>query len=232
MITGNAAYDGGHLFLDASDAARVKEQYPELSDRIKRVSGTSEFIDGVSRFCFWFDDAELTLAAEHPATAQRIKKVLEYRRSGGEVAVTLVRKPHQFRYRNGCNRAQIIVPQVSSERREYLPIGFVGPDWVITHLAHAIYDPTLIDFSILSSRLHLSWVATVCGKLETRLRYASNLGWNTFPVPTLTENNKTSFWRARHTSPRLLHSSMIPRQCLKIYATLMIAMMKHWNEST
>ncbi len=71
----------------------------------------------------------------------------------------------------------------------------MNSDAIITHLAHAIYDPTLVDLSMLSSKLHLIWVSTICGKLETRLRYASNLGWNTFPVPTLTEKNEADLTR-------------------------------------
>jgi hypothetical protein len=127
--------------------------------------------------------------------SSRIDKVLEYRKGGGEVASTLTARPHQFRYRNTCQYSQILVPQVSSERREYLPVGLLSPDVIITHLAHAIYDPTLVDFSVLVSKLHLAWVGTICGKLETRIRYSSNLGWNTFPVPTLTEKNKADLTR-------------------------------------
>ncbi len=66
---------------------------------------------------------------------------------------------------------------------------------IITHLAHAIYDPTLVDFAVLVSKLHLVWVTTICGKLETRIRYASNLGWNTFPIPALTDKNKADLSR-------------------------------------
>jgi hypothetical protein len=71
----------------------------------------------------------------------------------------------------------------------------LGADVIITHLAHAIYDPTLVDFSVLVSKLHLVWVTTICGKLETRIRYSSNLGWNTFPLPKLTDNNKADLTR-------------------------------------
>ncbi|MBZ9738364.1 class I SAM-dependent DNA methyltransferase [Mesorhizobium sp. CO1-1-4] len=190
MITGNAAYDGGHLFLDSEQAHSLRSSFPEISNNIRPVLGTSEFIDGVLRFCLWFKNDELNFAASHPAVAPRIKSVLSYRETGGDVARTLISRPHQFRYRHEAKNCQILVPQVSSERRDYIPVGYLSNEAIITHLGHAIYDPTLVDLAVLSSKLHLTWVSTICGKLETRLRYASNLGWNTFPVPILTEKNK------------------------------------------
>lgn len=195
MITGNAAYDGGHLFLSSKDAVELVKSDPQFHGKVRPVFGTTEFIDGTLRFCLWLDDHDLELAKQNPQVWQRINAVSEYRRSGGDVAKSLVDRPHQFRYRNGCRRFQIIVPQVSSERREFIPVGVLGREPIITHLSHAIYDPVLYDFSILSSRLHVAWVAVVCGKLETRLRYASNMGWNTFPVPPLTEKNKADLTR-------------------------------------
>ena len=195
MITGNAAYDGGHLFLDSAEANQLKHSFPDIEANIREVAGTTEFIDGISRYCLWFGNSELEIARTHPAIKSRVESVLAYRKTGGEVARTLMARPHQFRYRHQCKESQILVPQVSSERREYIPVGFLGRQVVITHLAHAIYDPTLADFAILSSKLHLVWVSTICGKLETRLRYASNLGWNTFPVPTFTEQNKADVTR-------------------------------------
>lgn len=195
MITGNAAYDAGHLFLTADEARDLIRRVPEAKARLRKVSGTSEFIDGITRYCLWLDDEDLPFAKEVPEIVSRMDRVLEYRRTGGEVAATLTGRPHQFRYRNTCRNSQILVPQVSSERREYLPVGLLSSDVIITHLAHAIYDPTLVDFAVLVSKLHLAWVTTICGKLETRIRYASNLGWNTFPVPTLTDKNATDLSR-------------------------------------
>ena len=195
MITGNAAYDGGHLFVSVGDARAMSARRPRVKALLRRVSGTSEFVDGVTRYCLWIDDSDLSFAKGFPEISFRIDKVLEYRINGGEVATTLTERPHQFRYRNTCNNKQLLIPQVSSERREYLPVGLLGKNFVITHLAHAIYDPTLVDFSVLVSKLHLVWVTTICGKLESRIRYSSNLGWNTFPVPTLTEKNKVDLTR-------------------------------------
>ncbi|WP_127159315.1 class I SAM-dependent DNA methyltransferase [Xanthomonas arboricola] len=195
MITGNAAYDGGHLFLTPEQARNLLAAYPDLARIVRRVYGTSELVDGTPRYCLWIDNQDLSLANSVPEVAERIRLALEYRRGGGEVAVTLVGRPHQFRYRNQCVKQQIVVPQVSSEKREYLPVGLLGSDAVVTHLAHVVYDGSLVDFSILASKLHLAWVLTICGKLETRIRYASNLGWNTFPVPVLTEQNKSDLSR-------------------------------------
>lgn len=195
MITGNAPYDGGALLLDSTEAHQLLRDAPTAQKFIRRVTGTSEFIDGVSRFCLWIDDLDLAQAASIPEIAERIARVLAYRRDGGEVATSLVDRPHQFRYRNTCREHQIMIPQVSSERRQFLPVGWLEPDFIITHLAHAIYNPSLVDFAVLSSQIHLVWVATICGKLETRIRYASNLGWNTFPIPKLTEQNKADLSR-------------------------------------
>ncbi len=195
MITGNAAYDGGNFFLDAGEARALIERSPAAASMLRPVTGTSEFVDGLIRFCLWIDDESLLGAQGIPEISTRIQKVLDYRKGGGEVAVTLTKRPHQFRYRNTSESGQIIIPQVSSERREYIPAGLLNSNYIITHLGHAIYNPTMVDFSVLVSKLHLSWISTVCGRLETRIRYASNLGWNTFPVPSLTEKNKADLTR-------------------------------------
>ena len=138
MITGNAAYDGGNLFLDVNEARILVNQTPEAKEKLRKVSGTSEFVDGVTRYCLWLDDSDLPWARSVPEISSRIDRVLEYRRNGGEVAATLTGRPHQFRYRNTSRSSQILVPQVSSERREYLPVGLIDSDFIITHLAHAI----------------------------------------------------------------------------------------------
>jgi hypothetical protein len=196
MITGNAAYDEGHLFLSAEEARVLTQQYPAVAQIVRRVTGTTEFIDGLSRYCLWIDDDCLALAKNVPAIRERIAKVHQYRAAGGEVAKTLTDRPHQFRYRHVASGAQIVVPHVSSERRPYLPIGWLEKDVIITHSASVIYRPTLVDFAVLSSRIHLAWVAAICGKLETRIRYASNSGWNAFPLPVLMQKNISDLTRS------------------------------------
>jgi hypothetical protein len=185
LITGNAAYDGGHLFLTERERHEIVSVEPLVERLILRASGTSEFVDSDRRWCLWLDDADLELAQSVPQIARRIAAVLKYRMEGGEVAQELIDRPHQFRYRNRPTDAQILVPQVSSERRQYIPIGLLDRSTIITHLAFAVYEPNMSTFAMLNSRLHNVWVRAICGQLETRIRYSTTLGYNTFPVPAL-----------------------------------------------
>ena len=125
LITGNAAYDGGNLFLTERERDEIVSAEPLAERLILRASGTSEFVDGERRWCLWIDDGDLDLAQSVPQISQRIAAVLRYRKEGGEVAKDLIDCPHQFRYRNRPTDAQILVPQVSSERRHYIPIGLL-----------------------------------------------------------------------------------------------------------
>lgn len=97
---------------------------------------------------------------------------------------------HQFREMHQAKDHTLILPGVSSEAREYLPVGLLDGRSAASNLAFALYDAPLWNMALIASRLHLVWIATVCGKLKTDYRYSSTLGWNTFPVPTLTEKNK------------------------------------------
>jgi len=105
-------------------------------------------------------------------------------------------RPHRFVQIQGIAEHQsIIIPRHSSERREYLPVGLLDAKTIVADSALAIYDAPLWSIAITASRLHLVWIATVCGKIKTDFRYSNTLGWNTFPVPTLTEKNKADLTR-------------------------------------
>ena len=89
----------------------------------------------------------------------------------------------------------LIVPRHSSERRPYLPVGLLDAGTVVADSAFALYDAPLWNLALIASRLHLVWIAAVCGKLKTDYRYSNTLGWNTFPIPTLTDKNKLDLTR-------------------------------------
>ncbi|EQD47075.1 hypothetical protein B2A_08591, partial [mine drainage metagenome] len=106
-----------------------------------------------------------------------------------------------YRDRNVAKNHLILVPTISSEQREFIPTDLKSSEVVTTNQAFALYDAPLWNMALIASRLHLIWVATVCGKLETRYRYSNTLGWNTFPAPTLTEKNKADL---EHTAENIL----------------------------
>ena len=188
--TGNQSADGGYLLLTTEEKEQIVTQFPEAKRFFRQVSGTSEFFDGSIRWCLWIDDENLQSAEMIEPIKWRIDRVREFRANAGDVAKALVDRPHQFRYRNLASTFGMIVPQVSSATRGYLPSGVFDPCLVVTHKAHAVFEPTLIDFSVFNSRLHFIWARALSGRLGNGLSYSSNLSWNTFPVPLLTEQNK------------------------------------------
>jgi hypothetical protein len=136
-------------------------------------------------------DKDYEFATTIPPIKKRLNAVKEMRmKSSDSAANKLAERPHQFREINETNKQSIVIPSVSSENRKYIPIGFVGSDTIITNLAFAIYDAPYWLFSVLTSSMHMTWIRAVCGSLETRIRYSSVLGYNTFPFPNISEAQK------------------------------------------
>jgi hypothetical protein len=116
--------------------------------------------------------------------------------SSRQTTKALSTTPYRFgEVRQSGDETVIVVPSVSSESREYLPVGYAPAGTIVSNLAFALYDAPLWNLALIASRLHLVWIGTVCGKLKTDYRYSNTLGWNTFPVPSLTEKNKADLTR-------------------------------------
>ena len=196
MSYGNYPGDGNYLTISSMEARELVNRYPGLKIIVRPVYGAQEFIKGLSRFCLWIDDSMLGLALTDPFVADRIASVRATRTSSRDISLNkLAKRSHQYRDRNVARRDLIIVPTVSSERREYIPTDFKTSESVTNNQAFALYDAPLWNMALIASRLHLVWIATVCGKLETRYRYSNTLGWNTFPVPVLTDKMKADLTR-------------------------------------
>jgi hypothetical protein len=196
MSYGNYPGDGNHLTLTASEALALRRDRPDLGSLIRPVFGAQEFIKGLSRFCLWIDDEMLDLAMSDATIARRVESVRTTRLASRDESLNkLASRPHQYRDRNVANSHLFLIPTVSSERREFLPIELKDANSVTTNQSFALYDSAFWAMALLLSRMHLVWIAAVCGKLETRYRYSNTLGWNTFPVPTLTEKNKADLTR-------------------------------------
>ena len=197
MVWGNKPTDGGHLVVSSLERQELKVANPAAERFIRPYYGAAEYIRGLERFCIWVDDADLDSAIEIKEFRERFARVREFR-SSSKAAETRPAAdfPHRFRQiQSVASRHTLILPQVSSERREYLPIGLLPERSIVSNLAFALYDAPLWNMATIASRLHLVWIATVCGKMKTDFRYSNTLGWNTFPVPTLTEKNKADLTR-------------------------------------
>lgn len=190
---GDMPYDNGNLLInDSRDLQKLVESDSRVSKFIKRISGSEEFINAIRRWCLWIPSAQaLCEVSTIPIIMDRIEKVRKFRETS-----TATQKckdnPHQFRENyvtsSGCQ--SLIIPSVSSENRNYIPIGFVNDKMIVSNLAFAVYDCDIWVFAIISSRMHMNWVRTVCGALETRYRYSKTLGYNTFPIPEISEIDK------------------------------------------
>jgi hypothetical protein len=196
MSFGNMPVDGGNLLLSSDDVALLGLSKRQEEIFVKRIYGSAEFIRGVVRKCLWISDEKLPQALEISSIRARIDGVRDMRlESKDKGTKEMALRAHQFREMHHGENYSLILSGVSSENREYLPIGLIDSQSVVSNLAFALYDAPLWSMALIASRLHLVWIATVCGKLKTDFRYSNTLGWNTFPVPKLTEQDKSDLTR-------------------------------------
>ncbi len=198
MSFGNKPVDGGNLLLSRMEVDNLNLSSEQRTRFIRRIYDSAEFIRGQERYCLWIEDQYLQEALAIPSIRQRIDGVREMRLgSRDKSANDMAARAHQMREMNIGQYQTIAMPCVSSENRDYLPVGLLDSRSTVTNLAFALYDAPLWNMAIIASRLHLVWIATVCGQMETRFRYSNTMGWNTFPVPLLTEQNKADSNRLR-----------------------------------
>lgn len=197
MLKGNMPSDGGHLILSPEDRNAIISEDPRSSEFIYGYCGSHELIHNDMRYCLWIDDQNLDFAKTFPLISERLEGVREFRANAkAPTTRPYASYPNRFRQIQAVAKSySIVIPRHSSENRDYLPVGILPERYIISDAALVIYDAPLWNVALILSRLHLIWISTVCGQLETRFRYSNTLGWNTFPAPLLTEQNKTDLTR-------------------------------------
>lgn len=192
MSRGNSPTDGGHLLLEPSEVSSLKLTPQQLSMFVRPFVGSRELISGAHRFCIWIDDSAIPDAESIPAIKERIDRVRLFRLASNKAAtVKAASWPYRFDERKPIPTEPVIcVPVISSENRSYLPAGLLPAGTVVSNKAFTIPGDALWLLSIICSRLNLAWVATVCARMRTDYSYTNTLGWNTLPVPPLTQNSK------------------------------------------
>jgi len=215
MQFGNHPYYGAALIFSSDEARKIIDEAPDAARFIRPFYGSTEFIDRAPRACLWISDDDAYDALKLAPIANRVSAVRASRTAAGNgeasarskasggnnekkedaSAKKLAETPWRFREQLMAKRQTIIVPRVSSENRPYLPVGLLEPHCVVQEKAFAMYDCPLWNVALVASRLHWVWIGTVCVRMRTDFSYSNTLGWNTFPVPVLTEKNKADLTR-------------------------------------
>lgn len=190
MVWGSKPTDGGHLNLTETEKQQLVHETPEAAKFLRRYMGAEDFLNGLIRYCLWIKDEDAATAELIPGIAARLQGVRAARESGSTTAKGMADRPYRFLQRAHRDGTSIIVPAVSSERREYIPMGFLDSNTVISNAANAIYNAESWVFGLIQSRMHMAWVRAVAGRLESRYRYSAVLVYNTFPVPNLAGPDK------------------------------------------
>lgn len=191
MVLGSMPKDGGHLVVEPSVRRRMIEEDPRSEPFLKRYMGSAEFIGDTERYCLLIPDSKVLDARQIPSIEQRLQAVANWRsESVASTTSEYAAHPNRFRQMAYKDTTSIIVPRVSTDRREYLPIGFLDRGIVVSDLANAIYDAEPWLFALLTSRVHNVWIRAVSGRLGNALRYGAYIVYNNFPVPPIASEVK------------------------------------------
>lgn len=182
MILGNKPADGGNFILTPEEKDEILKREPALEKYIHRYVGAVEFINNKYRYCFWLKDATPMELKQSKELHKRLEAVREMRlNSTAEPTREKANAPHLFFFISQPETNYLIVPSASSEKRRYIPIGFMNPDVIASNLVSIIPNATLYHFGVLTSNVHMSWLRTVGGRLKSDYRYTGSVVYNTFP---------------------------------------------------
>lgn len=192
MNFGNQPRDGGHYVISADERESILSKEPNLEKWLHPYIGAEEFIKGKQRWCLWLKDASPSDIRNSKILYEKVEAVRNFRlASKAKTTNGYAKVPHLFaQITQPDNRNYLIVPSVSSERRRYVPIGFMDATVISSNAVQIIPNATLYHFGVLTSNVHMAWMRTVCGRLEMRYRYSKELVYNTFPWPVPTETQR------------------------------------------
>ena len=188
MQKGNEMYDDCNLIIEADEYEDFIKKEPLAKKYIKRYAGSEEFINNKIRYCIWLLNVDPSEIKKMPLVMERIKAVRDFRlKSKREATKKTAVTPSIFSVIHQPTTDYILFPVISSEKREYIPIGFMPPETIVSYAVFTIPSATLYHFGILTSRMHMVWTRYVCGRLKSDYRYSSDLVYNNFPCPEPTE---------------------------------------------
>lgn len=183
MSFGNMPLDGGHLLLSDEEKKDFLLKEPKAKKYIKQLISAQEFLNGGKRWCIWLVDSEPRDLKLMPEILKRVDLVKKFRLdSVAPSTQKFAATPTLFRDRNQPDN-YILIPSTTSENRKYIPLGFFGKNEIANNSCHTVPNGTLFHFGVLMSKMHMAWVKTVCGRLESRFRYSKDIVYNNYPWP-------------------------------------------------
>jgi hypothetical protein len=197
---GSQPTDGGNLIIEADEYEDFMAKEPAANKFIHTFLGAEEFINKKKRYCLWLVNASPAELRKMPLVVKRIEAVKEMRLASPKEAT---RKWADYPYLFTENRQPksgnyLLIPRVSSERREYIPIGYVSSEVIASDAAQLVPNATLYEFGILTSSVHNAWMRSVCGRLKSDYRYSNDIVYNNFPWSQESENTKAKIEQTAH----------------------------------
>ena len=181
---GNKPIDGGYYLFEKEEMEEFIKKEPEAKKYFRPWYGSKEFINRSPRYCLWLGECSPAELRKLPLCMERVREVKEYRlQSTSAGTVKLAERPTRFHVENMPKGQYIVIPEVSSQRRRYVPMGFFTPNIFCSNLVKIIPDATLYHFGVLTSNVHMAWMRVVCGRLKSDYRYSKDIVYNNFPWP-------------------------------------------------
>ena len=191
LIIGSKPIDNGHYILDGDEREALLAATPEVEPYVRPFVGAREFLHGSRRWILRLDGAPASLIRSNPDLRERVRAVRDFRAdSRSKPTRALADTPLLYHVNVIPEAPFLVIPEVSSERREYVPIGWLEPPAIPSNLVRVLENASLPTFALLTSAMHMAWMRTVAGRLESRYRYSIGVVYNTFPVPTTTKRQR------------------------------------------
>ena len=191
MVYGSKPTDGGFLFLTKEEKEEAINKEPEIAKFIKCILGSTEFINNKERYCLWLVNASPKEIRNSSFLRERVEKVRNFRLSSPKKATQeSANTPHLFQEIRFSNKDYLLIPRVSSERRRYVPMGYLSCEVITNDAVQIIPDASLYHFGVLGSNVHMAWMRAVCGRLKSDYRYSKDIVYNNFPWPEVNDEQR------------------------------------------
>jgi hypothetical protein len=202
IVFGSMPNDGGHLLFSRAGSEFFLREQPDAAKFLRRFVGAEEFLNGVERWCLWLEGENVGVFRRMKAVMDRVHAVAIHRsNSRRETTKKLALGAAYFGEIRQPDCTYLLIPSVSSERRRYIPMGFMSPKIIASNLVLLVPGAKLFHFGVLSSAMHMAWVRQVCGRLESRYRYSNKLVYNNFPWPEVGDGKRA---RVEEAAKRIL----------------------------